>query len=57
MKPRKLMVTTEVLTNIPSKEFSKSNMQYTFDEYFTDKNVGESLEVYRVRVQAVKENK
>jgi len=57
MKPRKLVVTIEMLTGIPSREFSKTNMQGMFDGYFTDTEMGEDLEVHQVRSQVVKENK
>jgi len=57
MKPRKLMVTIEMLTDIPSREFSKTNVQGMFDEHFTDGEMGEVLEVHQVRAQVVKENK
>ena len=55
MKPRKLMVTIEMLTDIPSREFSKFNVQAAFYEIF--RNDDEALEVHQVRTQVVKEDK
>lgn len=57
MKPRELIVTIKMLTGIPLREFSKTNVQGMFDEYFTDKEMGEALEVHQVRSQAVKKDK
>ena len=59
MKPRKLIVTIEMLTDIPSGEFGKSNIQVAFDDGFVNANAEprETLEVHQVRTQVVKENK
>lgn len=54
MKPRKLILTIEVLTNIPVKEFSKDNMQGMFDENFTYTNMEEALNVNQISIRVVK---
>ncbi|MBE3137631.1 MAG: hypothetical protein IMZ43_09630 [Thermoplasmata archaeon] len=55
MKPRKLMMTIEMLTDIPTKEFTKAGIQTLFyDEFLQDDEV---LTIHQVRTQIVKEDK
>jgi hypothetical protein len=55
MKPRKLLVTIEMLTDIPSREFTKVGLQDLF--YGGYKNDNETLTIHQVRTQVVKETK
>ena len=57
MKPRKLMLTIEILTNISAKEFTKFSMEALFINNFAKVIGYETLKVHQVRVQVVKENK
>ena len=56
MKPRKLMIVIEALTDIPAREFSKNNVQVTFDDNFVIDDE-EIFTIHQVRTQVVKENK
>lgn len=55
MKPRKIMVTIEALSNIPIKEFSKKFIQEMFDEHFINAGAPnkETFTVHQVKSQVV----
>lgn len=55
MKPRKLLVTIEMLTDIASRNFTKIGIEELFAKYFVI--AGEVLKVHQVRTQVVKEKK
>jgi len=55
MKPRKLMLTIEMLTDIPTKDFTKIGIEELFLNGFVGNE--ETLTVHQVRAQVVKENK
>jgi len=61
MKPRKIMVTIEALSNVPIKEFNKLNIQEMFDtdfiEAYTKNKDIEIFTVHQVKAQVVKPEK
>lgn len=56
MKARKVILTLELLTDLPKKSFSKINLQEFFDGYQLSE-IDSTLEVHQVSFQVVKEEK
>lgn len=57
MKPRKVILTIEMLTNVKLKEFNKELLQDLFDNYWTDPLDDETLVVHQVEAVVVKPDK
>ncbi len=59
MKPRKIMVTIEALSNIPIIDLNKMNVQQMFDEHFIDTGASneETFIVHQVKAQVVRPEK
>jgi len=55
MKPRKIILTIEILTDIKLKEFNKPSIQEMFNNNFVNKD--ENITVHQVCGQVVKPEK
>jgi hypothetical protein len=57
MKPRKIILSLEILTTLPKKSFSKQGLQSLFDDYELDAGPDTVIDIHQVLFQAVKEQK
>lgn len=57
MKARKVILTLEILTDIPKNVFNKLDLQNLFDRFGFNEEVSTELDINRVTFRVVKEDK